>query len=63
MAGEHRNITPQTVWRQHCYASFKPWQAAERHLNVSMFSELLFGAAYRCIAVKRSERARTRNVQ
>ncbi len=37
------------------YASFKPWQAAERHLDVSIFSELLFGAAYCCIGVKRSD--------
>ena len=37
------------------YFDFKPWEAAERHLNVHGFQEILFGAAYRCVAVTGNE--------
>lgn len=32
------------------YEDFRPWKSAEKHLEVTEYRELLFGAAYFCVA-------------
>lgn len=40
------------------YEDFRPWKSAEKHMKVTEYRELLFGAAYLCVA-ETPERADT----
>lgn len=37
------------------YRDFKPWQAAELQFDIQVFQNLLFGAAYSCLATRKAD--------